>query len=86
MGMTPSVKLDQCSNSGVTQPQEFAGFSEVRFENGPGGYVHLYLDKSSPSVAYFDDGANLWMVTNGASIGDPALDGTEWSIILGQAK
>jgi hypothetical protein len=84
MGLTPSLKLDQCSNSGVTQPQEYANFSEVRFENGPGNFVHLYLTKSDPSVAFHNGVA--WEITDGAAIGDPALDGTVWSVILGQAK
>lgn len=83
MGLTPSVKLENGPSGAPADPAEYSGFSEVRFETGAGGNVHLYIDRSGPSVAYHD--GTCWQVTNGNAIGDPGLDG-EWSIILGQAK
>jgi hypothetical protein len=84
MSLTPSIKLDQAAASGTPQPQEFAGFEQVRYEIGAGDYVHLYLERGGQSVAYHDGTA--WQVTDGSAIGDSALDGTIWGVILGQAK
>ena len=85
MGFTPGLKLENGPSNAPSDPAEYSGFEQVRFEPGEGGFVHLYLARSGESVAHYDDGAGHWVVTNGDAIGDEGLDGT-WGIILGQAK
>ena len=87
MGYTPSIRLEPAQGGQFTEPLEFSGFELVRFETGPGDLVHLYLDRSGPSVAYHDGNEpGEWHVTDGTAIGDPDLTDQTFPIILGQAK
>lgn len=75
-----------------------SGFEGIylKFSDSPsievGPFEFLSLDGGALSVNHggtavqFDTGDGLWHVTDHEALGNPALEGQSYSIILGQAK
>lgn len=61
-----------------TDPGELGPFDSISISN------LLKINGSVQSCASFADG--LWTITDGAALGNEELTGTQWPIILGQAK